>query len=92
MPRKDKSPEKSSESVASPGSQITQLRVMIEEDAYGNLDVMHECVIKGTTTVVPLRPSHLAGLLIAAAGVTLSKAYKKLTLTSEDKSETGDKG
>jgi hypothetical protein len=86
MPTKSKNPEKSlGSSDGSQESQTTQLRVMIEEDPYGNLEVMHECVIKGTTTVVPMRPSHLAGQLMAAAYVIQAKTYKKLALTSDEK-------
>ena len=91
MPSKTKNQDKSSQSDASPENRITQLRVMIEEDAFGNLDVMHECVIKGTTTIVPMRPSHLAGQLVAAAVVVLNKTYKKLTLTTEEKTLTAEK-
>jgi hypothetical protein len=59
--------------------------VQIEEDANGNLDVMYECILKGTTTVVPMRPSHLAGQLMAAAFVIQNKTYRKLSLISSEK-------
>ena len=86
MPTKNKNREKSSDSSGgSPGNQTTQLKVLIEEDWHGNLDVMHECVIKGTDTVVPMRPSHLAGLLMAAAFVIQLKTYKKLSVIAEEK-------
>lgn len=57
---------------------VTELRIMITEDAQGNLDVEWGANIKGTEIAVPLRASHVAGQLYAASFIVLAKSYEGL--------------
>ncbi len=58
------------------GRSTTELRVLISEDALGNLDVEWEARIKNTELAVPMRPSHVAGQLFSASFIVLGKSYK----------------
>jgi len=60
----------------SSGRQTTELRVLISEDALGNLDAEWQALIKGTEVTIPMRPSHVAGQLVAASFIVLAKSYK----------------
>jgi hypothetical protein len=56
----------------------TELRVMITEGPDGQPTVEYEARIKGTTTVIPMRPSHIAGQLVSAAMLVLVREYKSV--------------
>jgi hypothetical protein len=56
----------------------TELRVIITEDALGNLDVEWQCLVKGTEITVIPRASHVIGQLQAAAVIVAAKSYKGL--------------
>jgi hypothetical protein len=56
----------------------TELRVMISEGPDGNMLVEHEALIKGTTTIVKMRPSHIAGQLMSAAVLVLAKEFENV--------------
>lgn len=59
-----------------PNNPTTELRVMITEDALGNLDVEWQCLVKGTEVTIPVRASHVIGQLQAAAIVVAAKSYR----------------
>jgi hypothetical protein len=74
----------------------TELRVAITEDKDGNLDVEWMCTVKGTEISVPLRLSHVVGMLHTAAMVIALKNYKGLKekllkVTEESNSTKRDK-
>lgn len=71
--------------MADKSNPTTELRVMISEGPDGNLLVEHEARIKGTTTIIPMRPSHVAGQLFAAALVMSLKEYGVLDRGKEKK-------
>lgn len=49
---------------------------MITETALGKLKVKHECLVEGTEIIVPMRPAHVIGQLIAAAILLATKESK----------------
>lgn len=53
----------------------TELRVMITEDAHGNITAEYMAVIKGTEVAIPLRPSHVVGQLISAAWLINTNSF-----------------
>jgi hypothetical protein len=56
----------------------TELRVIIYEGPDGDLIVEHEGRVKDTSVVVQMRPSHIAGQLLAASYVVLAREYEAL--------------
>lgn len=62
--------------MAETGRQTTELRILITEDADGNLDVEWEPRIKGSEVLLPMRPAHIIGQLHAAAFIIAAKSYK----------------
>jgi len=59
-----------------PPNPTTELRVIITEGPDGQPTVEYEARVKGTTTVISMRPSHVAGQLVAAAMLVLVREYK----------------
>jgi hypothetical protein len=56
----------------------TELRVIISEGPDGQPVVEYEARIKGTTTVINMRPSHVAGQLLSAAMLVFTREYKAI--------------
>lgn len=57
------------------GSATVELRVMITEDAHGELLVQWEGRKAGTEVMVPMRPAHVIGMLQSAIFVIMGKTF-----------------
>lgn len=51
--------------------------MQITETADGDFDVKWECVVKDTLVLIPMRPSHVIGNLMAAIQIIASRSYEK---------------
>jgi len=47
----------------------------VTEEGNGNIEVKHQATMRGSEVIIPLRPSHLLGLLRAASAILEQKIY-----------------
>jgi len=52
-----------------------ELRLVVTEEGNGNIEVKHQATMRGSEVIIPLRPSHLLGLLRAASAILEQKIY-----------------
>ena len=71
------------------GHATTELRMIITEDKDGRMVVEYDARIKGTETIIQMRPSHVLGQLRGASAILERQFYTLPEEREESKSTHG---